>query len=109
MYRLWRIAKNKYVIVTVIMITWITFFDRYNLMKRFDDEMELRHVKQDCEYYREQVKEIKKRHDELLTNQETMERFARERYFMKKAEEEVFIVEEEHPKTAAEVAEENKR
>ena len=89
------LLKNKYVIVAIFMITWIGFFDRYNPFKRWDDEMELHRLKQEKEYYVKQISEIKKRSDELVRNPESKERFARERYFMKKAGEVVYMVEPE--------------
>jgi cell division protein FtsB len=88
------LAKNRYVIVGLFMASWILFFDRYNVFKRWDDSMELHKLKQERTYYIKQIAEIKKKSDELLTSPESMERFARERYFMKKDNEEVYIVEE---------------
>lgn len=89
------VLKNPYIMIGLFMISWIGFFDRYNFFKRFEDERELHRMKQERSYYVKQIAEIKKKSDELLTNKESMERFARERYYMKKDNEEVYIVEDE--------------
>lgn len=95
--KIFRVAKNRYFLVTLFAMSWIIFFDRYNLMKRVEDEMELHKLKQEREYYVEQIKMVEKNRDELLSNPQSLERFARERYFMKKDNEEVYIVEDEKP------------
>ncbi len=87
------IAKNRYVLATVAGFVWIVFFDHYNVFKCMEDRRELHRLQSEKEYYQKQIAEIKLRHDELLTNSASMERFARERYFMKKDNEEVFILE----------------
>ncbi len=95
MKKILSLLKNRYVLVTLFMITWLAFFDRYNFIKRWEDNSELRKVRQESEYYKKQIEDIRKKSDELVKNKESMERFARERYYMKKDNEEVYIVEPE--------------
>jgi cell division protein DivIC len=104
--KIFRVAKNRYFLVTLFALSWIIFFDRYNLMKRVEDEVELHKLKQEREYYVEQIKMVEKNRDELLSNPQSLERFARERYFMKKDNEEVYIVGDEKPQ---EVSPENEK
>jgi cell division protein DivIC len=46
------------------------------------------------EFYQEKIKEVEKDRAELMTNKELLEKFAREKYLMKKETEDIFIVEE---------------
>ena len=45
-------------------------------------------------YYEEKIKEVEKDRDELFGDRESLEKFAREKYLMKKETEDIFIVEE---------------
>jgi cell division protein FtsB len=94
MKKLLRIAGNKYFIVSAIMIIWIGFFDRYNLVRRlFKDGMEYRELKAEKDYYQKKIVDVKKEKEELFSNNEKLEKFAREKYYMKKDNEDVFVVE----------------
>jgi cell division protein FtsB len=86
--------KNKYVIFTAIMVVWIGFFDRYNVIRRIKDTVDLHKMQDERAYYEQKIQVVSKSRDELFSNEENLEKFARERYFMKKDNEEVFIVEE---------------
>jgi len=54
----------------------------------------LRALESEKEYYLQKIEEVKKDREELLTNKELLEKFARERYLMKKETEDIFIIEE---------------
>ena len=49
-------------------------------------------MEQERQYYEDQIKENEKELQELLTNKETLEKFAREKYLMKKDNEEIFVI-----------------
>jgi cell division protein FtsB len=46
------------------------------------------------EYYQEKISEVEKDREELMTDKELLEKFAREKYLMKKPTEDVFIIQE---------------
>ena len=50
------------------------------------------------EFYQEKIKEVEKDRAELMTNKELLEKFAREKYLMKKETEDIFIIEEKKRK-----------
>jgi cell division protein FtsB len=87
--------KNKFVIATIIFTIWICFLDENNLLERFQNRRELRQLKADKEYYQEKIEVDKKRLNELKTDNENLEKFAREQYLMKKENEDVFVIVEE--------------
>ncbi|MDQ3073795.1 MAG: septum formation initiator family protein [Bacteroidota bacterium] len=88
-----RILSNKYLLVSLVALTWITFFDRYKLVSRYSDWSELQELKEKEEYYKQEIVKVKKSRNELLNNPETLEKFARERYYMSRDGEDIFIVE----------------
>lgn len=86
--------KNKYAITMVIFIVWLSFFDQNNFLVQYDYKKELRTLEEDKTFYLEEIKKTKKELNELTTNPVTLEKFAREKYLMKKDNEEIFIFEE---------------
>ena len=87
--------KNKYVITTLIFIVWIAFFDENNWVERAQNLKELRQLHHDKEYYIEQIEKDTERLKELKTNDENLEKYAREQYLMNKEDEVVFVIVEE--------------
>jgi len=54
----------------------------------------LRSLNDEKEYYQEKITEVEKDRKELMTNKELLEKFAREKYLMKKEKEDIFIIQE---------------
>ncbi len=54
----------------------------------------LNKLKADKTYYEEKIKNDRQKMKELMTDDESLEKFAREQYLMKKPNEEIFVVEE---------------
>jgi cell division protein FtsB len=69
--------------------------DSNNLITRFQMSSKLRSLENEKEYYVEKIEEVRKDHDELFGDRESIEKFAREKYLMKKKTEDIFIVEEQ--------------
>lgn len=87
--------NNKYVIASLIFLLWILFFDQNNLLNRISDLRNLRDMKQQKEYYEKKIATDIQRTKELETDDDNLEKFAREQYLMKKANEDVFVIVEE--------------
>lgn len=87
-----RIIKNKYFITTILFIIWLVFFDQNNLIQYFKFKKQYKKLLQDKEYYIQKIKEDSEKINELQTNAETLEKFARENFFMKKPNEDLFII-----------------
>ncbi|MBX7181012.1 MAG: septum formation initiator family protein [Bacteroidia bacterium] len=83
---------NKYLICFLIFLVWMTFFDRNNFIYQHENRTQLQVMEQERQYYEDQIKENEKELQELLTNKETLEKFAREKYLMKKDNEEIFVI-----------------
>ncbi len=71
-------------------LVWMVFFDQNRLTNQIDLSREIRELEQNKEYYREQIKVVQEARTDLNNN---LERFAREKYYFKKSDEDVFIIE----------------
>lgn len=87
--------KNKYMITIVVFVVWIAFFDQNNFFTQYDFIKELRSLEKDKTYFIEELGKTKQELNDLTTNPVTLEKFAREKYYMKKDNEEIFVFEEE--------------
>jgi cell division protein FtsB len=84
--------KNKYVISLIVFIIWLAFFDRNDMITQVTGRQKLDKLQQDKEYYTHGIKENQEELDELESSKTSLEKFAREKYFMKKDNEEVFLI-----------------
>ncbi|MCB0409920.1 MAG: septum formation initiator family protein [Flavobacteriales bacterium] len=87
--------KNKYAITMAVFIVWLAFFDQNNFLVQYDFKKELKSLKQDQKFYLEEIEKTKIELEDLTTNPVTLEKFAREKYLMKKDNEEIFVFEAE--------------
>ena len=84
--------RNFYFITIVVFILWMLLLDSNNLISRFQLSSKLGSLENEKEYYEEKIKEVEKDHDELFGDRESLEKFAREKYLMKKETEDIYIV-----------------
>jgi cell division protein DivIC len=87
--------RNKYFIVSALFVIWVCFFDDDNLIERFQNHREIQQLKRDREYYIQKISDDSERLKELKTNNENLEKYAREQFLMKKDNEDVFVIVEE--------------
>jgi cell division protein DivIC len=87
--------RNFYFVTGIFFLVWMTFLDENDLITRFQMGMKVRSLEREKEFYLEKITEVKKDREELMTNKELLEKYAREKYLMKKESEDVFIVQEE--------------
>ena len=71
------------------------FFDQNNLVDRMRMSAEIRQMEADREYYIDQIEKDSTRLHELTTDEDNLEKYAREQFLMKKKNEDVFVVIEE--------------
>lgn len=93
--KIWPWLKNKYVLTITIFAVWILFFDQNNLVDRMKMSSEIRQLEADREYYLEEIEKDSARLHELTTDRDNLEKYAREQFFMKKPNEDVFVIVEE--------------
>lgn len=84
--------KNKYAITFLALLTWLLFFDRYDVFSQLEQRKELKKLRLDRDYYKQEIDKNSKDLLELKTNPKTLEKYAREKYLMKKDDEEIFVI-----------------
>ncbi len=90
--------KNKYVIAILAFIVWITFFDSNNLIGRVKQAILLHDLGKQKEFYLENISNDSITLHELKTDTAALEKFAREKYLMKKDNEDIFLIIDERDK-----------
>lgn len=84
--------KNKYIVTLVAVVVWISFFDKYDLVSQYQARQALKQLEKDKQYYADEIKKNQEEINELQTNAQSLEKFAREKYLMKKDDEDVFLI-----------------
>ncbi len=87
--------RNFYAVTGFSFLIWMIFLDSNDLISRFKLGSKLRNLNSEKEYYQQKIAEVQKDREELMTNRELLEKFAREKYLMKKETEDIFIIQEE--------------
>jgi cell division protein DivIC len=87
--------RNFYFLTSISFLVWMMFLDSNDLISRFKISSKLRSLEAEKEFYVEKISEVEKDRKELMTNKELLEKFAREKYLMKKESEDLFIIQEE--------------
>lgn len=86
------VFKNKYAVALMLFLVWMLFFDRNNFISQWNLRQNLNSLIEKQEAYQEKIQEVKADKEDLLTNTESLEKFAREKYWMKKDNEEIFVI-----------------
>ena len=86
--------KNKYSLTLLVFVAWLVFFDHNDLFIQMERTSELKQLEKGKDYYTEQIQKMKKELSELDSDPASLEKAARERYMMKKDNEDLFIIEE---------------
>ena len=76
----------------LVFFVWMVFFDKNDLLTQISHRNNLNQMNHDKNYFIEEIKRNQAIMHDLETNPEALERFAREEYHMKKADEDIFVV-----------------
>ena len=89
-----KIVSNKYLLISLLFAVWMLFLDNYSYMDQRQLNKQIDELQDNKKYYQD---EIKKDHQsiKLLKNQDQVEKYAREKYYMKRENEDIYIVEYE--------------
>ena len=83
--------RNKFVLVLVLFMLWMIFFDSADILTQYRLNQSVNQLQEDKVFYQEQIDAAQEDKEEI---EEDPEKFAREKYYMKKRNEDVFIFEE---------------
>jgi cell division protein FtsB len=84
--------KNRYVVVIVCFLLYVTFFDTHDLISQIGIRMELAEISDEIEYLERNTERAKVQIEELTSDKEMLEKFAREQYRMKRENEDIFVL-----------------
>ena len=87
-----QIFTSKYLITGIAFAVWMLFFDRNDLFLQIKRIRELHKLQESEELMTQRIENTQKELELLKTNPETLEKYAREKYLMKKDNEDLFIV-----------------
>ena len=84
--------KNKYFLSAVFFVTWLLFFDHNDFFTQLDRKKELNTIIAEKAYYSKLIEENRKFSNDLEFNASALEKYAREKYLMKKDNEDLYLV-----------------
>jgi cell division protein DivIC len=87
-----KFAGNFYLATSILFVIWMLFFDSNDFFTQFTYWRRLHAAKNEKEYYQERIVEVTRDREELQNNPQLLEKFAREKYLMKRPEEDLFLV-----------------
>jgi len=88
------ILLNKYLLVLIGFAVVITFVGEYNLITRWQTTRNIKQLEREIAFYKNEIETNLEKMQELQSSDENLEKFAREQYFMRRPNEDIFIVSE---------------
>jgi cell division protein DivIC len=92
--RIPKFTRNFYFLFTLFFLIWMLFLESNDLIDQFKLTMKLKNLQKQKTYYLEKIDEVNIERQELFSNMELLEKFAREKYFMKRKNEDIYIIAE---------------
>ncbi|MFI5221795.1 MAG: septum formation initiator family protein [Bacteroidia bacterium] len=86
------IIRNKYIVATIVFLAFMFFSDKNNIIEQYRLRKEYSKVKAEHDYYATQLAKARKDYNELFSSKKNLEKFAREKYLMKRDNEDVFVI-----------------
>ena len=90
--RIPKILKNKYGIALVLFSLWMLILDENNLFRQIKITIEYRKMKKERLYFEKEIHDNATGVKKLSDDPDLLEKLARERYMMKKSNEDVFLI-----------------
>jgi cell division protein DivIC len=84
--------RNKYFLSSFVFLGFLLFFDDRDLLTNYQHRTQLKELEKSAEYYRQEIEKTRTELTQLKTDAATLEKYAREKYFMKRDNEDLFIV-----------------
>jgi cell division protein FtsB len=94
MFQFFRLIRNKYVIATLFFVVLLLFFDRNDLFTQKERNDELKKLTTTKMYYQKENEQLKKQLSDLKNSAKAIEQQSREQFYMKRTNEDVYLVEE---------------
>ena len=86
--------KNIFILILVVFAVWMLFFDANSWLIHHELNTDIEDLENEKEYYKKEIEKDNKALKKLSTK-EGLEKFAREEYYMKRDNEDIYIIEYE--------------
>ncbi|MGV0996475.1 FtsB family cell division protein [Empedobacter falsenii] len=93
--RVFKFVWNRYFILTVAFAVWMIFFDQNSFFVHRELDKQIKLLEVDEQYYQEHLDTESEKLNQLNSNPAEIERIAREKHFLKKDDEDIFIIQQE--------------
>lgn len=90
-----KFSRNFYFLFGISFFVWMLFIDSNDFYTQYQLNQKRRNLEDQKTYYLEKIAEVKNEREELFSSNKKLEKFAREKYLMKKETEDLFIIQEE--------------
>lgn len=88
-----KLIENKYPITFSLFFVWVLFFDGNSAIFMYKQYNELKNLKIQEAYLTKDIIDMKQQKEDLFSNDEKLEKYARENYFFKKDDEDIYVIE----------------
>jgi cell division protein FtsB len=87
-----KFTKNFYFIISALFLMWMLFIDSNDFYSQYQLKSKRVELEIEKKYFEEEIAVVKSEREALLNSDELLEKFAREKYFLKKESEDVFVI-----------------
>ena len=91
MYQL--ISSYKYPVTIIFFFVWMMFFDSNGVVFMYKQYRSLQDLNSQQEFLRTEIDDMKRQKEELFSTDEKLEKYAREHYYFKRDNEDIFVIE----------------
>lgn len=90
-----KISSNFYVLFGLFFAIWMVFIDANDIVSQYRSKSRLEELEDERDFYLNKIEDVKTDREALTNDDALLEKFARERYFMKKSHEDIYLIVEE--------------
>lgn len=89
-----KVVTNKYLLTCIVAVLWFLLFDSHTLVDYYQLSITQNRIEREIAYYKELSVDSQEKMHQLESDMSSLEKFAREQFLMKRADEEIFLFEE---------------
>ncbi|MBO4530956.1 MAG: hypothetical protein IK017_04805 [Paludibacteraceae bacterium] len=89
-----KVVTNKYLLTCIVAVLWFLLFDSHTLVDYYQLSITQNRIEREIAYYKELSIDSQEKMHQLESDMSSLEKFAREQFLMKRADEEIFLFEE---------------
>ena len=93
MKKVFKVLFNKYLLTTAAFVVWMTFFDQNDWMTQRETRRELQDTKDNISFLTAETDAMEQDQEQLMHDPARLEQFAREKYRMKRDNEDLYVIE----------------